>query len=100
MSWWLTVSASVGVSFRVLIGYRDSRIGWNWSLTLGAGILAGALLLICALLQRSRSGSDGERQRNAAAAPKRHLPAAESIDDGVPVFGLLRHCRRHRQELC
>ncbi len=42
MSWWLTTSASAGVSFRVLIGYWDSLIGVGAELAkLGRWILAG-----------------------------------------------------------
>src|SRR3984957_17239544 len=57
MSWWLTMSASAGVSFRVLIGYWDSRIDAGLR-NLGPGILAGALLLICA-----SAGRSGKRPR-------------------------------------
>src|SRR5689334_25142123 len=86
ISWWLTTSASAGVSFTVLMGYCERRIGfWHLSRT---------PLIKCPPI----GYRDGHRAPTPAAQPS-DLPAAEPADDRVPLLGLLRRGGGDRQAL-
>src|SRR5487761_400591 len=115
ISWWLSTSASAGVSLAVLIGYCESLIGARVFYRVEESrILSGDHLLKFAPRFRPqyRATLDvpepepgecpergaGYRQRDQAAA-QGDLPAAEPADHRMPLRRLLRHCRRHRQAL-
>src|SRR6185437_12866917 len=110
ISWWLSTSASAGVSLAVLIGYCESLIGaGSFAQVEETPILSGEhpdkirpLAPECrANLDEPEPGENPERgagcrrQRGQAAA-QGDLPPAEPADHRMPLFRLLRHRRGDR----
>src|SRR5215472_12183284 len=97
ISWWLTTSASAGVSFTVLIGYCERRIALDYGVTepkTTSWHLSRTPLIRCPPI----GYRDGHRAPSPAAQPG-DLPAAEPADDRVPLLGLLRRGGGDRQAL-